>query len=191
MLKINESIEKLKVAGLITEYESIYMQLKEIDKFKKVYDYVEKEVAKKEDGVKYKGNSKIVKAAVILDMIDEEYIELTKEDEEKIDAAIKYFILNYDGAAGLGYYWNMEALKKYAGLYEGYKNIIDNAEAAGSISRMVEGGCFRIYYDDIKEFINTTGLNPDKKEYDNEKSWQLYIHLCVNAWAWFDYLMNK
>ncbi len=47
---------------------------------------------------------------------------------------------------------------------------------------MVQGGCFIVYYDDVKNFLNGLGINPNNKEYSDEKSWELYKHLiAINA----------
>lgn len=42
---------------------------------------------------------------------------------------------------------------------------------------MVQGGSFLCYYSDIKDFLNSLGINPTNKEYDDTKSWELYKHL--------------
>ena len=42
---------------------------------------------------------------------------------------------------------------------------------------MTEGGMFLIYNVDIKDFINSLGINPSGKEYDTQKTWNLYKHL--------------
>ena len=36
---------------------------------------------------------------------------------------------------------------------------------------------FHIYFDDIKEFLNGLGINPEFKEYPDEKSLKLYHYL--------------
>jgi hypothetical protein len=46
-----------------------------------------------------------------------------------------------------------------------------------AVKHMVEGGCFLIYHEDVKNFLNSLGINPTNKEYDNIKSWELYCHL--------------
>lgn len=45
---------------------------------------------------------------------------------------------------------------------------------------LVEGGSFLCYYQDVKEFLNGLGINPENKEYSDEKSWNLYIHLLAS-----------
>lgn len=46
-----------------------------------------------------------------------------------------------------------------------------------AIIEMVQGGCFLIYYEEVKDFLNSLGINPSNKEYDDQKSWDLYKHL--------------
>lgn len=46
-----------------------------------------------------------------------------------------------------------------------------------TIKYMVDGGNFLIYHHDVKKFLNRLGINPAKKEYSNNKSWELYRHL--------------
>lgn len=45
------------------------------------------------------------------------------------------------------------------------------------IKHMAEGGSFLIYYNEVVEFLNNLGINPEGKEYPQEKSWELYCHL--------------
>jgi hypothetical protein len=45
---------------------------------------------------------------------------------------------------------------------------------------LVEGGAFLVYYQDIKEFLNGLGINPNNKEYSNSQSWDLYRHLIAS-----------
>lgn len=42
---------------------------------------------------------------------------------------------------------------------------------------MVQGGSFLIYYEEVKDFLNGLGINPNNKEYENEESWKLYCRL--------------
>ena len=42
---------------------------------------------------------------------------------------------------------------------------------------MVQGGSFLCYYSDVKVFLNSLGINPNNKEYSDDKSWELYKHL--------------
>ncbi len=44
-------------------------------------------------------------------------------------------------------------------------------------AHMVETGTFLYYLDDVKEFLNSLGINANNKEYSDEKSWKLYKHL--------------
>lgn len=75
------------------------------------------------------------------------------------------------------YYENIEDLKSEL------KNLLGMRETptiyhAGAY--MVQGGCFLIYYADVKEFLNGLGINPQNKEYTDEKSWELYKHLIAS-----------
>lgn len=45
---------------------------------------------------------------------------------------------------------------------------------------MVQGGSFLIYHEEVKDFLNSLGINPENKEYDNIKSWDLYSHLIAS-----------
>lgn len=44
-------------------------------------------------------------------------------------------------------------------------------------NQLVDDGCFLIYHDDVKTFLNGLGINPTNKEYDELKSWNLYKRL--------------
>jgi hypothetical protein len=57
---------------------------------------------------------------------------------------------------------------------KGYDNVYTDYQA---IAKMVDGGTFLFYHSDVKDFLNNLGINPDNKEYSNEKSWNLYKHL--------------
>lgn len=64
---------------------------------------------------------------------------------------------------------------------EGIKN---NASAAypyytnyAAVRHMVEGGCFLVYYTDVVNFLNNLGINPENKQFPEEKLWGLYCHL--------------
>lgn len=46
-----------------------------------------------------------------------------------------------------------------------------------AVKKMVQGGSFLCYYNDVKNFLNGLGINPENKEYSDEKSWELYCHL--------------
>ena len=43
--------------------------------------------------------------------------------------------------------------------------------------QMVQGGNFLIYHEEVKDFLNDLGINPNNKEYEDTKSWGLYCHL--------------
>lgn len=53
----------------------------------------------------------------------------------------------------------------------------DNENNYMTAVRQVEGGGFLIYHEEVKDFLNSLGTNPDNKEYSDEDSWKLYIHL--------------
>ena len=46
-----------------------------------------------------------------------------------------------------------------------------------AVLHMVQGGCFLCYHYQVQEFLNSLDINPTNKEYDTEKSWELYCHL--------------
>lgn len=46
---------------------------------------------------------------------------------------------------------------------------------------MAEGGSFLIYNSEIVDFLNGLGINPTGKEFDDNKSFALYCHLCCLA----------
>lgn len=45
---------------------------------------------------------------------------------------------------------------------------------------MVQGGYFLIYQEDVKDFLNSLGINPSNKEYEEIKSWKLYCRLVAH-----------
>ena len=52
-----------------------------------------------------------------------------------------------------------------------------------ALVEMVQGGCFLVYCEDVKNFLNGLGINPTNKEYDDQKSWDLYKHLIAREGA--------
>ena len=46
-----------------------------------------------------------------------------------------------------------------------------------AIYHMVEGGCFLTYNHQIINFLNSLGINPENKQYDEYESFKLYCHL--------------
>ena len=46
-----------------------------------------------------------------------------------------------------------------------------------AVKYMVQGGCFLCYHHQVQSFLNSLGINPQNKEYDTAKSWELYCHL--------------
>lgn len=43
---------------------------------------------------------------------------------------------------------------------------------------MAEGGSFLIYHQEVKDYLNSLGINPLNKEFSDVESWALYCHLC-------------
>jgi len=43
---------------------------------------------------------------------------------------------------------------------------------------MAEGGSFLIYHGEVKDYLNSLGINPLNKEFSDVESWALYCHLC-------------
>lgn len=46
-----------------------------------------------------------------------------------------------------------------------------------ALKHMVNGGCFLIYNNEVQNFLNNLGINPEGNVYDACKSWELYCHL--------------
>ena len=85
-----------------------------------------------------------------------------KEVSEKIQAHIlDYF--EERGVEQLGE--QLEAVK--------YGNMSDRQ----GLEEIVKGGTLLIYDEDIKEFLDGLGINPEGKEYDTMESLNLYAHL--------------
>lgn len=42
---------------------------------------------------------------------------------------------------------------------------------------MAEGGTFLIYYEEQREFLNSLGINPEHKQYSDNKVFEQYCHL--------------
>lgn len=42
---------------------------------------------------------------------------------------------------------------------------------------MVQNGRFLVWYTQVQDFLNSLGINPINKEYDDAKTWELYKHL--------------
>jgi predicted RecB family endonuclease len=55
-----------------------------------------------------------------------------------------------------------------------FGDVTDNYKA---MVKLVEGGEFLISYCDQRDFLNSLGINPDNKEYSDDKVWDLYKHL--------------
>lgn len=52
-----------------------------------------------------------------------------------------------------------------------------------AISDFVDDGFFLVYTSDVVEFLNSLGINPTNKEYDTQKTWNLYKHLIAREGA--------
>jgi len=50
-----------------------------------------------------------------------------------------------------------------------------NAYTIGA--ELVAGGSFLIYNEEINDFLNGLGINPEGKEYDDQKSFDQYKHM--------------
>jgi hypothetical protein len=74
----------------------------------------------------------------------------------------------------ISYYENIDDLKAEVENLKGYNTIYTDYQAG---AYMVQGGSFLCYYSVVKDFLNGLGINPDNKEYTDEKSWELYKHL--------------
>lgn len=74
----------------------------------------------------------------------------------------------------ISYYENIDDLKAEVKNLKGYNTIYTDYQAG---AYMVQGGSFLCYYSDVKDFLNSLGINPTNKEYTDEKSWELYKHL--------------
>ena len=79
-----------------------------------------------------------------------------------------------------------DKIKKHIGEYYTPEELKENAEGLkcpyyptdyAAIKQMVEGGSFLIYYNEVIDFLNGLGINPENKKYDEIKSWELYCHL--------------
>ena len=72
----------------------------------------------------------------------------------------------------IGEYYTKEDLKKEVENLM-YKRSIYNAGVA-----MVEGGCFLIYYEDIRSFLNSLDLNNSKnRSFSDVQCWDMYKYL--------------
>ena len=73
------------------------------------------------------------------------------------------------------YYENIDDLKSELDNLNDVR--LGNYSIYHAASYMVQGGSFLCYYSDVKEFLNSLGINPTNKEYTDKKSWELYKHL--------------
>ena len=89
-----------------------------------------------------------------------------RSNKKEVVNKIVEHIKEYHEEGGLKLFkQNVEAVK-YGNMndYEAIKNLID-------------GGTFLIYHEDVKNFLNGLGINPDNKEYTDNQSWELYKNL--------------
>jgi hypothetical protein len=70
--------------------------------------------------------------------------------------------------------YNIDDLKAEVKNLKGYNRVYTDYQAG---AYMVQNGRFLCYYSDVKDFLNSLGINPENKEYTDEKSWELYKHL--------------
>ena len=91
----------------------------------------------------------------------------TKEVSKKIQAHILDNISCGDDENPLEIlYSNAQAVKT--------QEIVSDYQALGYLAKC---GDFLIYDDDIRDFLNSLGINPNNKHYDNEIVRALYYHL--------------
>ena len=93
---------------------------------------------------------------------------MKKSNCKEVKTAIREHILQFYSPVDL--FEQVEYLKKYG----------DNRMPKTNyhaVKYMVEGGCFLIYNHNIVDFLNGLGINPTGKQYDSQKSFDLYCHL--------------
>jgi len=89
-----------------------------------------------------------------------------KSTRKEVKEKIREHILDYYDERGVkGLREDMEAVK--------YGNM-GNYQA---LKRLVEGGNFLIYNQDIEDFLNGLGINPDGKEFSHMDMFNTYSHL--------------
>lgn len=71
----------------------------------------------------------------------------------------------------IGEYYTMEELRQQLKAFDYLPNNYN------IIIEMAQGGAFLCYHSDVRDFLNGLGVNPNNKEYDTAKSWELYKHL--------------
>lgn len=77
-------------------------------------------------------------------------------------------------------FYTMEELKENIKHYlqpRNYGTFISTPTIYIAISDLVDDGFFLVYTSDVVEFLNSLGINPTNKQYDTQKSWNLYKHL--------------
>lgn len=106
-------------------------------------------------------NSKEVKNAIRQHILECVYDYETEETFKTIEESKKYLYQQFNSIAGHPY-----NLKKFPNEQERF------ADYMGGIPFWFE---FETYK--IEEFLNGLGINPEGKEYDSNKVWQLYTYL--------------
>lgn len=92
----------------------------------------------------------------------------TKEVKAKInDHILQYFTKDY------GWYSD-DALANLKLQMKSFSHL-PTAYAVGKY--MAEGGTFELYTEDMAAFLNSLGINPDGREYPDNKVFEQYCHL--------------
>lgn len=95
-----------------------------------------------------------------------------KSNTNQVKAKINEHILSYfDKDAG----WDSD--DRLANLKEQMKSFDYMPTAYAGGKYMAEGGTFLIYTQDMADFLNGLGINPDGKEYPDHKVFEQYCHL--------------
>ena len=107
-----------------------------------------------------KTNSKIVRDAIVAHILDSvnDYEDKPFINFENCATFVKS---EFERVAG-----HANNVKRYPNKQERFSDYLNN----GVFN-------FHIYFDDIKEFLNGLGINPEFKEYPDEKSLKLYHYL--------------
>lgn len=92
-----------------------------------------------------------------------------KTNSKEVRKLVREHIINsYDDITNL--YTDLESLVDDRQVFSVYQ--------AGK--KLTEGGAFLVYYNQVQDFLNGLGINPENKEYSDEKSWELYVHLIAS-----------
>lgn len=88
-----------------------------------------------------------------------------RTNSKQVKDLIKEHILNQ---------WTLEEIKHDL---EAVKNHKYDTNQYILAKRLVESGNFLVYHDDVVEFLNSLGINPENKVFESRKCWELYQHL--------------